>query len=376
MEGGGIRSYYLAKFLMENNHQVRVVTAHNNLKGHHVVDGISITYLKIPYHNAFPFAKRIRSFIEFVLFAIFISGRTHKADLNYIITTPLSTGLIALYLKFKKRIPYVFEVGDLWPEVPVQLGFIRRSFSKNIFYSFEKYCYSKANIIVALSPSIQDYIDKKIDRSVKTIVIENMSNCETFRPISNFPKAFDKKKPFKICYIGTIGIANEIENLVDFSKACEKANLPIETTIMGNGGRKKEIELLCLKASSIVMKDHGNYSEVVRLLNESHAIYVSFQDVNILHTGCPNKFFDGLSAGKLIILNFSGWLREIVEKNNCGFYQNPKDLNSSLKKVTEFLNIEKLRVASSNSRQLAEFRFNKDLLCVKWYRSVIQGFVT
>ena len=124
-EGGAIRSYYLAKAFTEAGCKVEMITAHNSkyyLKKN--IDGISVHYIPVFYDNSFGFYKRIYAFSKFLFLTLRYSGKI-KADYCYATSTPLSVGIIALWLKFKHKIPYYFEVRDLWPEAPIALGFLK-----------------------------------------------------------------------------------------------------------------------------------------------------------------------------------------------------------------------------------------------------------
>ena len=127
-EGGGIRSYYLAKELVENGHEVHMITTHNELNSKVSIDGIQVHYLKVPYDNSFGFLRRLWAYGKFVLGARRKAKKIANADLAYVMTTPLTTGWIATWMKRKLGINYFFEVGDLWPDVPIEMGVIKNSY--------------------------------------------------------------------------------------------------------------------------------------------------------------------------------------------------------------------------------------------------------
>src|SRR5690606_20270644 len=141
-EGGAIRSYYLAKGLADAGHHVDLLTGYD---GTHykkeLIDGIHVHYLPVPYDQNFSSFQRIKTFLRFVVLASIKVADFDKIDVSYISSTPLSTGLIALYLKWKHKIPYYFEVRDLWPEAPIQMKVVRRGWLKQQLYSLEKKIY-------------------------------------------------------------------------------------------------------------------------------------------------------------------------------------------------------------------------------------------
>jgi hypothetical protein len=124
VSGGAIRSYYLAKALLDAGNEVTVITAHKGAYTCSVVEGIKVHFLPVPYDNRFGFSARSWSFLVFV-FGIIRRPRLFKeASYCYAISVPLTIGLAALWIKRFYKTPFLFEVGDLWPDAPVQLGFI------------------------------------------------------------------------------------------------------------------------------------------------------------------------------------------------------------------------------------------------------------
>ncbi|MEJ0031312.1 MAG: glycosyltransferase [Bacteroidota bacterium] len=126
--GGAIRSWYLAKGLVEHGHTPVVITAHNEKKYlHTTIEGIEVHYLPIPYDNAFDYYRRGAAFLRFVFGSIKIASAIEGIDRIYAISVPLTIAFVARWTSFRKGIPYFFEVGDLWPAAPIQNGFHSKS---------------------------------------------------------------------------------------------------------------------------------------------------------------------------------------------------------------------------------------------------------
>lgn len=127
-EGGAVRSYHLAKGMVDAGMDVELITTHPNSQYlQKEIEGIKVHYLPIPYDNNFGFLRRLRAFYAFVHQAKRLIKKLALPDLLYITSTPLTTGLIGLWAKRKLQLPFIFEVRDLWPEAPVQVGVIRNS---------------------------------------------------------------------------------------------------------------------------------------------------------------------------------------------------------------------------------------------------------
>src|SRR5690606_26644135 len=115
---------------------------------------IEVHYLPVAYDNRFGFSQRSKSFLKFVSLATKWVGTLKDINICYAISTPLTTGIAARIIKLRYKIPYIFEVGDLWPEAPIQMKFIKGVFFRKSLYRLEKLIYKGAQSIVALSPMI------------------------------------------------------------------------------------------------------------------------------------------------------------------------------------------------------------------------------
>lgn len=374
--GGALRSYYLAKALVDARIEVVFITGWNEKKYEiRNVDGIEVHYLPIAYDNAFGFASRSLSFIRFAFRSYSIARKIKDVSVCYAISVPLTIGLPAIWLKKDKKIPFIFEVGDLWPEAPIQLGFITNSFFKAFLYRIEKWIYRQADSIVALSEPIRNSILKKVPGK-KVHLIPNMADCAFYVPIKNkegighpdsnreaLSDAINEK--FVVSYIGATGIANGLDYFLECARNSAKANLPIHFILAGDGAQlqhlKKSAQQLAL--SNITFTGLVNRDQVNEIMKVTDAIFVCYKNVPILETGSPNKYFDGLAAGKLIINNFGGWIKNEIEETKCGTSLDPKHPTDFVRKIEPFLHERKLLTAyQASSRQLAEKKYSRSKL--------------
>ena len=167
---GGIRSYEFAKRLAGSGHQVVVITSdkENEFSGWKVeaIDGFEVHWVSAKYDNSFGFVKRLWAFFKFLVFAS-IRICQIKSDKLFATSTPLTIAVPALIYKLVKRKPYVFEVRDVWPEVPIALGVIKNKLLIKFTYALEKLAYKHAEHIIALSPDMQRSV---LQRSASTAV--------------------------------------------------------------------------------------------------------------------------------------------------------------------------------------------------------------
>jgi glycosyltransferase involved in cell wall biosynthesis len=364
--GGAIRSYYLANALADNGILPVVLTTHNYPEVRKTdSEGIEVHYLPVTYNNRYGFFRRVFSFLKFVWSTVAYAGKFRDVDIVYAISTPLTTGLAALWIKFRYRIPYYFEVGDLWPEAPIQMGFVRNPILKFILYKLERLIYRQSKAIVALSPAIRQNILKKVPHK-EVYFIPNMADIDFFAPEPKpvvLEDRYGVKGKFVVAYLGAFGLANGLEYIIECAVLAMKGNLPIHFILAGDGKVSDELE------KSVMDKGLGNMSilpfrnrdGVKEILAVTDAVFVCYRDIPVLETGSPNKFFDGLAAGKLIILNFGGWLKEEIK--NCGISVDPENPGDFLEKVKEFIsNPAKLEVCQKASRLLAETKYSRKIV--------------
>jgi len=218
-------------------------------------------------------------------------------------------------------------VRDLWPEAPVQLGIIKNRFIKYYLERLEKKVYKNAEKIIALSPGIKAQIELRQPHK-EVEIIPNMSDVDFFTPEVKNPileELFNVNNKFVVSYFGAIGTANHLEYLLAAANSSLKAKLPVVFFIIGIGSQTKKLKYLVkhFDLTNVRFVKFQNKQNLKRLLNVTDAAYVSFANKPILETNSPNKFFDALASGKLIITNTKGWVKDICEKDNCGFYYNP-----------------------------------------------------
>lgn len=372
-EPGGTRSYWISKTLTDRGHNVIMITSANKFHPNHsieMVEGIEVHYVQNEYSNYMSPLSKVKSFVSFLRKSIMEAKKQKNVDMVFATSTPLTIGGVALALKRFKNWPYVFEVRDLWPEFPIQIGAVKNPFLIKLLRAFEKRIYKKANHIIALSPGMKEGVLATGIPDRKVSMVPNMSKPDEFFPhdpnleIANL-FGIDTGK-FNIIHFGSMGRANGLEYLIDTAKLCAEQGLAdVEFIFMGDGATqpklKQKVEELGLKN----VKFLGNHpmktvSEVVNLCDAS---ITSFKNLPILQTNSPNKLFDSLSAGKPIIVNSAGWTKDLVENENCGLYvdpENPQDFVDKIRKYKD--NKEKLEEWGKNARKLSETTFNKAIL--------------
>lgn len=367
-EGGAVRSYYLAKALADRGIAVAVITGYGGSKYEvRYVEGIEVHYLPIGYNNRFGFYKRSFSFLQYVKGALRVALRLPGITVCYAISVPLTVGLAAIWLKSRKRLPFIFEVGDLWPDAPIQLGFIKNYFFRSALYSLERTIYRQAQSVVALSPMIREAIERKVPGK-RIDLIPNMSDTTFYKPglkDSALEQKFDVAGKFVVSYIGAVGFANGLDYYLECARHCQKAGAPIQFLLCGDGAMRAHLKGVAEKLAlqNLTFIDFQNRDGVREVMNVTDAVFICYRPAPILQTGSPNKYFDGLAAGKLIIVNFGGWIKDEIETQACGVYTDARNPAGIVSLLQPFVS-DRLLLAEygQRSRKLAETRYSRELL--------------
>ncbi len=369
-QGGSLRSYYIARAMVVAGHEVSLITTHNKKEYAKInIEGFEVHYLPVIYRNGFSFWRRIHAFFNFAQASYKLAKKLPQHNLIYATSTPLTVGLTALWLKKKLKIPYIFEVRDLWPLVPIRLGILRNPIAQWLTQRWEKKIYQNAQQIIALSPAMQTHVQAIVPH--KTVhLIPNMADATLFSLPAPPKNESKERKKFIVAYLGTISYANHLPYLVEIARFCSLSHtlFEIEFWIVGKGAKLPEVQALSLayQLENVRFFSYQNTYNIHTLMAQVDAVYVSFLNNPVLESTSPNKFFEALGAGKLCIVNTKGWLRELVETHACGFYADPNAPESFLAQLTPFLENQALLASyQQNAQILAKKEFSVEVLTKK-----------
>ncbi len=384
-EAGGTRAYWIAKRMVDRGHNVVMITTDGDDRHKEKVeihDGIEIHYIVNPYNNKMSKGRKVLAFVRFIRLAIFEAKKINGIDMVYATSTPLTVGYIALRLKAIKKWPFVFEVRDLWPEFPIQIGAIKNKLIIWFLRRLEKKIYKESEYIVALSPGMQEGVISAGAPKEKTAMIPNMSKPDKFYPHTPNKEIAEKfgidLTHFNLIHFGAMGVANGLMYIIEAANVCKKNGIDdIDFVFMGYGAAEKmlrnKVEELGLHNVIFIKKQVMQV--VAEVVNLCDASITSFLNLPILKTNSPNKLFDSLSAGKPIIVNSSGWTKELVETNECGFYVDPERPEDLVAKLVQLKDDNSLCAKyGANSRRLSLEVYDKDKLTNKVVDVVERSF--
>lgn len=376
----GTRSYEFSKYLVSQGHKITIITGSSDLsdiKSKKLfrklnIEGINIIALNINYSNYMSFKRRIKAFLTFAILATICSLFIKKSDIVFATSTPLTVGIPGFIISKLKKIPFCFEIRDLWPEAPIQLGVLTNPILIRFARWLERFLYSKSNKIIALSPGMEEHIIKIGVKKQKIILIPNCSDLDLFSPTlhdSYFREKYQFENKFLVSYFGAMGDINGLELVVETAQVLKRRGEDeIIFVLAGDGKKKPALESFCQgnNLDNVIFVGNIPRKELPKLVASSNLCLVIIKNVPILQTNSSNKLFDSLSGGRPVLINFGGWIKELLEKYNAGVYIEPDNPNAMANKILEIKGDPEGRYEmGKNARKLAKEKFDRIKLAEK-----------
>ncbi|MBC7902816.1 MAG: glycosyltransferase family 4 protein [Gemmatimonadaceae bacterium] len=376
---GGTRSYEMARRLVKAGHRVTMITTNAFFPDHYnlskattslVMDGINLRIIKVPYSNRLSYTQRIKAFFDFAAKASIEAVRVKSVDLVFATSTPLTIAVPGMVGRIWHKRSMVFEVRDLWPELPIAIGALRNPLLKALATWLERTAYTHSSHIVALSPGMKDGIVRIGFSADKVTVIPNSCDVDLFR--GDRRSQSEARFPFKsdgpvILYAGTFGPINGVEYLVEVAKEMLNLYESVRFVIAGDG-RQKDLLIKQARSQGVLGKNLWiippvKKEEMPSLLSASTIATSLFINLPEMWKNSANKFFDALAAGRSVMINYGGWQADIINETGAGLVVPPDDPAAAARLLHDFLlDKERMKKARAAATLLSDTEFNRDRL--------------
>lgn len=373
---GGTRSYEMGSRLVNSGHEVHMITSTRDGRTRgwttEIVDGMYVHWCNVPYSNSFGYSRRVFAFAKFAIMAARKAVQL-GGDLVFATSTPLTIAIPGVWASRRLRAPMVFEVRDLWPEVPIAIGALRSPGLKWLARRLEKFAYRNARQIIALSPGMAEgIVDAGYPREQVTI-IPNICNVERFcgttdvevgRILDMIPSLKGKKV---VLYAGTLGKLNGVEYLVDIASHMRDADRSVAFLVVGDGKERPYIESRA-RAAGVLGNNFWMLHRVAK--GEMPAFFALcsmgcslFIDLPEMWSNSANKFFDTLAAARPVMVNYSGWQADVLREAGAGIVVPPSQPKLAAELVSNFLGDRSgLLIAGDAAKHLAMSNFDVEEL--------------
>lgn len=321
------------------------------------------------------FAGRLWAYFSFVFSSIYAGIFKAKGKYDTIVVTspPLFVGITAFVLSRWKRVPYVFEVRDLWPESAIDTGVLQNDLLIKFAYWFEGFIYRKAALVNVLTPAFRLKLIAKGVPEDKIILIPNAADFSLAEAVQKgfnskeFKESLGLKDKFVITYVGAHGVANHLIQVLDAAALLKDTRVVFQ--LIGAGMQKKMLlaEKEKWQLDNVIFRDAVPKAEVFKYILASDMGASILKKIKTFETIYSNKTFDYMSCKKPTLLAIDGVSRELIETADCGIFVEPEDPEAMARGILSVINKpERLLEMGENGYNYAQKNFDRGMLAKKY----------
>jgi len=296
------------------------------------VDGVHVvrTWLwPLPNRKAH---ERIRNYASF-FFSSAISGlELAKPDVVIATSPQLLVALSGWWLAWWKRVPFVFEVRDLWPESLAAVGAgSEGSLLHRTLRAIAGFLYRRSHHIVVVTPAFKDHLMRHWQvPEWKISIVENGVETDLFRPdpaAADIRRDLQVENRFLICYIGTMGMAHGLETLVAAAERLQISLPAAAFLLIGEGAEKQRIVALAAARGLTNIRFLGQQprESIPAYIAAADVCLVMLKKTELFKTVIPTKLLEYMACERPVIVAVDGEARQIVEAAGAGMFVEPED---------------------------------------------------
>ena len=281
------------------------------------------------------FARRVFDYVSYMLMAFAAALFVRRVDIVVATSPQFFTAVAGWATAALKRVPFVFELRDLWPESIKAVGAMKESAVIRALERLELFLYRRAALIVSVTHSFRDTLMQRGIAGDKIEVITNGVDVARFSPRPKdaaLEAELSLQHSFVAGYIGTHGMAHGLETLLEAIQRLREhpQGCHIRLVLLGDGARKAALRE---EAARLGVADAVHFVDTVP--KEQVARYWSLLDVSIIHlrrtelftTVIPSKLFECMGMGIPVLHGVAGESARIVEREGCGLVFEPENVN-------------------------------------------------
>lgn len=372
------RSYEFARRLVARGHQVTMITSdqRGSPRGttEERIDGIRVIWIPVRYDNAMGYRRRMVAFSQFALKSARIACAC-ECDVIFATSTPLTIVFPAMLAARWRRVPWVMEVCDLWPEIPVAMGAIRHPLLRYVATKTAHHAYRSARAIVAASPGMKAGVMRYGIEERKITVIPNAcdiahlqsADCRQGQFVRDHPELANRTIAL---YAGQIGRINGLEYVLDMARAATRRMPGLAFVLLGRGGEYGRIESLArdmgLLGVNVFMYPAIPRAQVPHAFAAATVALGIFRPVRGMDSNSSNKFFDALAAGRPVAINYGGWQADLVRTEGLGVVMPDDDPAAAAHQLADFLSDhDAVQRAGRDSLRVARRDFDLEALALQ-----------
>ncbi len=333
-----------------------------------IIDGVRVvrTWLwPLPNRKAH---ERIRNYASFCVSAA-ISGLDLKRPDVVIGSSPqLLVALAAWWLAWWKRVPFIFEVRDLWPESLTAVGAANEgSALHRTLAAIAGFLYRRSDRVVVVTPAFKDHLIRHWRVAEQKIsVVENGVEFDLFRPdgeSAEIRKLLELENRFLICYIGTIGMAHGLETLLGAAEELRKSLPRAMFLLIGEGAEKERIAKLAREREleNVLFIDQQVREKIPSYISAADVCLVILRKSELFKTVIPTKLLEYMACERPVIVTVDGEAWRIVEEAGAGVYVEPENSKALVQALLELApDVAKRQSMGRNGRKYIAAHFSRE----------------
>ncbi|MDB5269418.1 MAG: glycosyltransferase WbuB [Hymenobacter sp.] len=340
-----------------------------------VPEGVEIREADVRYDNKMGPARRALAFAQYAGWAVREGLRIDKPDVIWGISTPLTAAWAAAQVARRRRVPWVFEVQDLWPSFPIAMGAVPTALARHQLYQLEKRLYKSARHILPLSPDMTRYVTDLGIPAAKVTTVLNGTDLELVAraipaAVAHLRQEQGLAGKRVVLYAGTFGRANDIPTLVAAAEAMAVTDAEVVWLFLGHGFFEPLIAAAAARWPGRIRLVRGQARhEVFKWFALADMSVVSFLGLPVLDSNSPAKLYDSLAVGTPVLVTNAGWTKALVEQHGCGWYVPAGDAPALAAQLQRLLSQpEMLAQAGANGRVLAAQEFDRQRMATQVQR--------
>jgi len=340
-EAGGTRHHEFACRLAEHGHQVTVVTSPISYlsgqplaeKGHGEESGGKGGSVRVIHARTYTnlhksFLHRALFFLSFMVSSYLTGMRIRKVDLVWGTSPPIFQGITAWAVARMKRVPFLFEVRDLWPKFAIAVGVLRNRFLIRASTWLEGFLYRQADRVIVNSPGYVQHVEERGGRQVE--VIPNSADPAMFSPEDDgmdFRRSQGLTDKFVVLYAGAHGMSNDLGVVLEAARQLQARRPQVRFVLLGDGKEKASLiqQATRMRLDNVLFLPPAAKTAMAGILAGADACLGILKPVEAYKSTYPNKVFDYMAAGRPVVLAIDGVIREVVEAAGGGIFCPPGD---------------------------------------------------
>jgi colanic acid biosynthesis glycosyl transferase WcaI len=276
------------------------------------------------------FLGRILSYVSFNLLSTLLGLLSGKHDIILTPSPPLTIGLSAYIISRVKRIPYVYNVQDMYPDVVIKLGILKNPVGKALFHRLERFVYTHARHITVLSEGFRANLLRKGIPQQKLSVIPNFVDVDFVKPHhrnNTIRQRFGLDGRFVVLFAGNLGHSQDLEHVLECA-ALLRNHDHIAFVIVGNGSRKHQLEEQALRMDldNVHFFPFQPHREVPDIYAAADIALVTLRK-GIAFESFPSKAYSIMASARPILaaVDPGSDVWNLVEQASCGLCVEPEN---------------------------------------------------